>query len=652
MSKRFKLVIVISACLYLWIFTRVKIVETPYKSKIDPYASLSLKCPYTDLESFCWYGYQKSLGAKAIVDFLKCYYQYGLSFFEGKPIAGSTSIPNNQILLNQLKERFNYASFDCAASVLQTNPEAKGAAAVLNNNKDSYMRNYCKSKKFLVVELCAEIKIDTIVMANLEFFSSSFKVFRVFYNDRYPSSIKYPWKFLAEFQAANVRTHQTFIVPEMNHFAKYIKIEFVTHYGSEVYCPLSVIRVYGTTMMEDYRKFEEEEPDPFSIEVTTTVPVTATTKTVAEQATSEFERIEFSFSKYYEEYMSMIKRLNVEERKDESLKKEEELDDEELDDEELYEDEFSCKNENVIKHLQCDVSETPTITTMTKPDLPTNIPGSSVNYTFSNQENVFKRIIKRLATLEANLTLTKTFIVEQSQRIKEILKIHESEYEERLTVGLEELESILTAKFGTVNERLNRRIRNLTRELERQDALFQAVLDRYNQVNSQQVIVMSILAVVSLFVLIREIITLFRMEPNRIRKYTNEIRMQQVNASEPILSPQLSPLQNKSQSSFNYGEVKDDRIQSIQFKDGGSFKKLQIMLNEAKFNEYVAKIQEESKNTNDVKMKVLNDVFTRKSGTENRKKKKTGTNFAQSPNRFSVLDVDYGTGVTRRKSES
>jgi len=36
-------------------------------------------------------------------------------------------------------------------------------------------------------------------------------------------------------------------------WARYVRIEFHTHYGREFYCPLSLVRVHGITMMEDYR---------------------------------------------------------------------------------------------------------------------------------------------------------------------------------------------------------------------------------------------------------------------------------------------------------------------------------------------------------------------------------------------------------------
>jgi len=151
------------------------------------------------------------------------------------------------------KERFNYASFDCAATVLKTNPEAKEASTVLSENKDSYMLNECSAdNKFLILELCDDISIDTIVLANFEFFSSIFRTFRVSVSDRYPLKAE-KWKTLGTFEARNSREVQAFLVENPLIWARYVRFEFLTHYGNEYYCPVSLIRVHGTTMLEEYK---------------------------------------------------------------------------------------------------------------------------------------------------------------------------------------------------------------------------------------------------------------------------------------------------------------------------------------------------------------------------------------------------------------
>ncbi|KAI5209327.1 hypothetical protein AUEXF2481DRAFT_27861 [Aureobasidium subglaciale EXF-2481] len=155
------------------------------------------------------------------------------------------------------KERSNYASFDCAATVLKSNPESKSAHAVLIENKDSYMLNICSStNKFLIVELCNDILIDTIVLANYEFFSSIFRTFRVSVSDRYPVKAD-RWRELGVFEARNMRSVQAFLIEQPLIWARYLRIEFLTHYGNEYYCPVSLLRVHGTTMMEEFRHQEE-----------------------------------------------------------------------------------------------------------------------------------------------------------------------------------------------------------------------------------------------------------------------------------------------------------------------------------------------------------------------------------------------------------
>jgi len=155
------------------------------------------------------------------------------------------------------KGRFNYASLDCAATIVKTNKEAKGATAILNANKDTYLLNQCKaSNSFVIVELCEDILIDEVLIGNFEFFSSVFKDIRVSVSDRYPSP---DWKVIGEFTAKNLRNLQTFHISDPKIWAKFLKVEFLSHYGNEYYCPISSLQVHGKTMME---QFKEEAHQP------------------------------------------------------------------------------------------------------------------------------------------------------------------------------------------------------------------------------------------------------------------------------------------------------------------------------------------------------------------------------------------------------
>lgn len=155
------------------------------------------------------------------------------------------------------KERANFASFDVGAGVLKTNPQAKNAKSILVENKDSYMLNECSAaNKFIIVELGDDILVDTIVLANFEFFSSQFRQFRVSVSDRYPVKLD-RWKDLGTYEARNSREVQAFLIENPFIWARYLRIEFLNHYGNEFYCPLSLLRVHGTTMMEEFRIQEE-----------------------------------------------------------------------------------------------------------------------------------------------------------------------------------------------------------------------------------------------------------------------------------------------------------------------------------------------------------------------------------------------------------
>ncbi|EGV60566.1 hypothetical protein CANTEDRAFT_96012 [Yamadazyma tenuis ATCC 10573] len=156
------------------------------------------------------------------------------------------------------ENRFNFASIDCAAKVVKTNEGAQESKSILMENKDSYLVNKCSTKdQFLIIELCQDILIDLIEIGNFEFFSSNFKRFKVSVNERYEDT---NWKSLGEFEASNSRTLQKFKIINPLIWAKFIKIEILEHYGSEFYCPISLVKVYGKTMLEEFKEQTIEQP--------------------------------------------------------------------------------------------------------------------------------------------------------------------------------------------------------------------------------------------------------------------------------------------------------------------------------------------------------------------------------------------------------
>ncbi|CDQ78637.1 unnamed protein product [Oncorhynchus mykiss] len=57
--------------------------------------------------------------------------------------------------------------------------------------------------------------------------------------------------FLSLFFSLLFLLHQMFI--------KYIKVELISHFGSEHFCPLSLIRVFGTSMVEEYEEIADSQ---------------------------------------------------------------------------------------------------------------------------------------------------------------------------------------------------------------------------------------------------------------------------------------------------------------------------------------------------------------------------------------------------------
>lgn len=156
------------------------------------------------------------------------------------------------------KSRRNYASYECGAKVLATNAEADGAGRVLNEQMDEYMLNPCKAKIWFVIELCEMIQVSQVDIANFELFSSMPKEFAVMMSDRYPTR---DWTPLGTFMALDQKVVQSFGL-HSEAYGKYIKVELLSRYGTEHYCPLSLVRVFGTSMIDDYEQLVEKPQDP------------------------------------------------------------------------------------------------------------------------------------------------------------------------------------------------------------------------------------------------------------------------------------------------------------------------------------------------------------------------------------------------------
>ena len=176
----------------------------------------------------------------------------GLDEFKSRAISSKTKSgtgPSGSVIhrVEPGGAEYNYASASKGAKVLASNKEAKGASNILSRDKDKYLRNPCSAEeKFVIIELSEETLVDTIEIANFEHHSSNLKNFELHGSLVYPTDA---WVFLGNFTAPNVKHAQRFVLQEPK-WVRYLKLNLQSHYGSEFYCTLSVVEVYGVDAVE------------------------------------------------------------------------------------------------------------------------------------------------------------------------------------------------------------------------------------------------------------------------------------------------------------------------------------------------------------------------------------------------------------------
>ncbi|VDM62907.1 unnamed protein product [Angiostrongylus costaricensis] len=165
---------------------------------------------------------------------------------------GLASVGSQQLPPSSAATR-NYASKECGAKVLHSNAEAENTKAILNEKvcKDEYMRNPCENAayKFVIIELCETVQLRAIELANYELFSSGPRTIRLWSAERFPTG---EWQLITELTAIDSRQIQQFSIPTNGIYVKFMKVELLSHYGNEHYCTLSVLKVLGISMIDEY----------------------------------------------------------------------------------------------------------------------------------------------------------------------------------------------------------------------------------------------------------------------------------------------------------------------------------------------------------------------------------------------------------------
>ncbi|EEY67087.1 uncharacterized protein PITG_17690 [Phytophthora infestans T30-4] len=152
------------------------------------------------------------------------------------------------------RKRQNYASLDAGAIILDAAPDTKSPTNLLVPDKDRYMLTPCSNpRKWVVISLSEDVHADAIAIANYEKFSSPVKEFIVLGSVNYPTDT---WLVLGNFTATHTNGEQIFQLDAQQH-VRYIKFRFLSHYGSEYYCTLSQLRVFGRTFTQVISQLEK-----------------------------------------------------------------------------------------------------------------------------------------------------------------------------------------------------------------------------------------------------------------------------------------------------------------------------------------------------------------------------------------------------------
>ena len=204
------------------------------------------------------------------------------------------------------KTKTNYASDKNGARVVAANPGAKGAKALITENKDAYLITECENpRKWFVIELSQEVLAETIQLANYEFYSSTVRVFQVLGTQETPTygdgaldnteggaaedaepgdeatglaaggaaghatTAAPPWERVAdggvawidmgtfEVEEGELQAPLSFALTRPA-WVRYLQVRILEHEGTERFCTLSLIRVYGCNVVESLQREMEE----------------------------------------------------------------------------------------------------------------------------------------------------------------------------------------------------------------------------------------------------------------------------------------------------------------------------------------------------------------------------------------------------------
>jgi hypothetical protein len=237
----------------------------------------------------------------------------------------------------------------------------------------------CKAgEHWVTIELCDEVRVEAVEIAVWEFFSGIVREVRVSAGEE-GEQVEvgtFVGKNVRGVQVSQLQTWlmQVFTLPTPTSFYRFLRLDFPSFYGSEYYCPVSQIKVFGMNQLEAF-KWEQK---------------------------GKVEEVE----------------VKAEEKVDEAAvarRKEEEMRERELGELE------KLVQAQARRHQETDVPPIPDAGNSTKPGR-------------RDSESIYAFIIRRVNDLEGNSSLVARYIDEQSKAMRTMLNKTEREILRKLEV--------------------------------------------------------------------------------------------------------------------------------------------------------------------------------------------------------------------------
>ncbi|ORX35750.1 UNC-like C-terminal-domain-containing protein [Kockovaella imperatae] len=170
--------------------------------------------------------------------------------------SGPEGRPRPQIL------SYNFASPDCSARVQSSSPQTQHASSLLSKSRDKYMLTPCKADQhWVVIELCDEIRVEAVQISMWEFFSGIIKDVRLSGGNDDGDGDDLGFVEIGNFTTKNARGSQTFFLPSPTPFHRFLRLDFASYYGTEYYCPVSQVKVFGMNQLDAFR-WEQKKGTP------------------------------------------------------------------------------------------------------------------------------------------------------------------------------------------------------------------------------------------------------------------------------------------------------------------------------------------------------------------------------------------------------